>query len=245
MSTDTSLPRIEKILFEGKSAWIKRPEAQRSNVFSFLHRCLGFFLPAALQPTGARGGMASLLDEATRLTAFAAASVRVPQVLEVSGDYIILSDCGPQLRSVLRRTDNRDEVRMLLEKAVVNLAGLHARNLTHGRPHLKDMTLYEDNIYLLDLEEDPLSVMALGHAQARDVWLVLASSTEFCKAPFDDLTTLLALYQKHAKTDIFPQLQALGRDLRVFRRLIGFVRAQNVSRDVTGAYWATKVLEQL
>lgn len=245
MCTDKTPPRIEKTLFEGKPAWIKRPEEQRSNLFSFLHRYLGFFLPAALQPTGARGGMPSLLDEATRLKTFKAASVRVPDVLKTAEDHIILADCGPQLRRTLQATTDKQDRQKLLEKAMINLAGLHAKGLTHGRPHLKDMTLLDGQIYLLDLEENPLSVMGLGYAQARDVWLLLASSSEFFEAPLDDLTALLALYQKHAKTDLGQELRALGRDLRVFRRIIGFARAQNVSRDVSGSYWATKVLEKL
>ncbi|MFT5344072.1 MAG: hypothetical protein ACI9BH_003297, partial [Paracoccaceae bacterium] len=176
-------PRIAKTQFEGAPAWIKRPEEQRSNIFSFLHRILSLFLPAALQPTGARGGMSSLRDEAARLKTFKAAAVRVPDVLEITDDHIVLSDCGPQLRGVLQDTTDRQDRQALLEMAVRNLADLHAQGLTHGRPHLKDMTLLGGQIYLLDLEEDPLAVMQLGYAQARDIWLVLASSTEYCESP--------------------------------------------------------------
>ncbi|MBL4767998.1 MAG: hypothetical protein JKY94_09835 [Rhodobacteraceae bacterium] len=245
MSSDKTAPRIAKTQFEGTAAWIKRPEKQRSNIYSFLHWGLSFFLPSALQPTGAHGGMPSLLDEATRLRAFRAASVRVPDVLEVTDKHIVLSDCGPQLLGILRETTDRHSRQKLLEKAMRNLADLHVQGLTHGRPHLKDMTLLEGNIFLLDLEENPLAVMSLGAAQARDVWLLLASSTEFCEVPVKELTALLSMYQSHSKTDINQELQALGRDLRVFRRIIGLVRAQKSSRDVSGAYWATKVLEAL
>lgn len=244
MSSDNSAPRISRTVFDGKDAWIKRPEDRRSNVFSFLHWCLGFFLPTALQPTGAQGGMESLQDEAERLTLFAAASIKVPIVLEMSSDHIVLSDCGHQLRDILAATANNDEKHDLLERAVRNLAALHVAGLTHGRPHLKDMTLAEDGeIYLLDLEEDPLSVMGLAEAQTRDIWLFLASCAEFCPDTFDDLTALLSVYQNAMPHDIRRDARALGRKLRPIRKLVDFARASNTSRDVFGAYWAIKVLE--
>lgn len=245
MSSETTAPRIEKIQFEGKPAWIKRPEAQRSNFYSSLHKGFRYFLPAALQPTGAKGGMPSLLQEAARLKAFAAASVRVPEVFEIADEHIVLSDCGPQLRHILQHSDDVSFKWQLLEKAMTNLAELHGHGLTHGRPHLKDMTLLADQIYLLDLEENPVAVMDLKYAQARDVWLLLASSNEFCTAPLEELEALLSVYLDHAKTDIRNEMRDLGRDLRKFRKMLGFFRAQNGSLDVSGSYWATKVLEAI
>ncbi len=245
MLSEKTAPRIEKTLFEGKPAWIKRPEERRSSFYSFVHKGLSNFLPAALRPTGSGGGMPGLLQEAARLRAFAKASVRVPDVLEITDAHIVLSDSGKQLREVLRQSDSRQDKQRLLKKAMANLAELHALGFAHGRPHLKDMTLFEDSIYLLDLEEDPVAVMELRYAQARDVWLLLASSNEFCSAPLKELEALLAVYQSHSKTDIRDEMRILGRDLRKFRKAIGFVRAQNVSFDVSGSYWATKVFENI
>lgn len=238
-------PRIERTLFEGRDAWIKRPEKPRSNGFSFLHSCLGFFLPDALQPTGSQGGMQGLLDEADRLKTFAAASVRVPSVLEVTDDYIVLSDCGTQLRQILHEASDAKDVQKWLRQAVVNLADLHAKGLVHGRPHLKDMTVFGDDIYLLDLEEDPVNVMPLQDAQARDIWLLLSSCAEFCTNVFEDLSELLSLYQNTATHDCLPAMKALGQSLRPFGRIIGGLRASTISRDVFGAYWAIKVFEDL
>jgi tRNA A-37 threonylcarbamoyl transferase component Bud32 len=245
MSSETTAPRIEQIQFEGKPAWIKRPEAQRSNFYSSLHKGFRYFLPAALQPTGAQGGMSSLLQEAARLKAFAALSVRVPQVYEIADEHIVLSDCGLQLRHILQHSDDVPYKWQLLEKAMTNLAELHGHGLAHGRPHLKDMTVLADHIYLLDLEEDPVAVMDLKYAQARDVWLLLASSNEFCMAPLQELDTLLAVYQDHSKTDIRNEMRDLGRDLRKFRKMIGLFKAQSASLDVSGSYWATKVFEAI
>ena len=250
MASKTHPRRIEKTVFDGKPAWIKRPEEPRSGIFTFVHKGLSHFLPAALQPTGSGGGLAGLLQESARLRAFSAVSVRVPEVLEITDDHIILSDCGFQLREMLRQSDNKADKQRLLAKAMANLAELHSHGFAHGRPHLKDMTLFEDEIFLLDLEEDPISVMDLNYAQARDVWLLLASSNEFCTNPSStepstELGALLAVYLSHSTTDIRDEMRDLGRDLRKFRKIIGFFRAQNASFDVSGSYWATKVFEAI
>jgi hypothetical protein len=87
--------------------------------------------------------------------------------------------------------------------------------------------------------------MDLKYAQARDVWLLLASSNEFCTQSLQELDALLAVYLGQSKTDIRSELCVLGDDLRKFRKVIGFFRAQNASFDVSGSYWATIVLENL
>lgn len=237
-------PRTEKTLFNEKSAWIKRPEKPRSDITTFLHSCIGVFLPTVLQPTSSAGGMEGLLAEAERLKMFSAKSISVPELLEITDDSIILSDCGPHLRHVLKTMDDQNEVLRLLEKATSNLAMLHSMDLVHGRPHLKDMTLNADgSICLLDLEEDPLEVMGLNAAQARDIWLFLSSCAEFCEDPSKDLKALLSLYQKSTKNDVYLELRNIARSGRPFRKMITFFRASNLGRDVFGAYWATKVLE--
>lgn len=239
-------PRTEMTLYKDQKAWIKRPEKRRSGFVSFLHSCVSHFLPAVLQPTGSKGGMAGLLEEADRLKQFAARSIVVPKLLDVTDDCIILSDCGPHLRHVLKTAANPQDVKNLLEQATTNLAAVHASGLVHGRPHLKDMTLNSDgSVCLLDLEEDPLKVMGPNAAQARDIWLFLSSCAEFCDNPLEDLKALLELYRSFAGNDIDLELRNIARSGRPFRKVINFFRASNVGRDVYGAYWATKVLEIL
>lgn len=246
MSSTIVGPRTEKTLYNEKRAWIKRPEKGRSDITTFLHSCVAFLLPTVLKPTSSAGGMAGLLAEAERLNLFSAKSIAVPEVLEITDDSIILSDCGPHLRHVLKTTVDQKEVLQLLEKATKNLALLHSMDLVHGRPHLKDMTLNaEENICLLDLEEDPLKVMGLSAAKARDIWLFLSSCAEFCEDPSKDLKALLSLYRKSTNIDVYLELSNIARSGRPFRKMITFFRASNLGRDVFGAYWATKVLETL
>lgn len=246
MTQSAPLPRVERITFNESPAWIKRPEETRSSGFVTLHKVLEYILPAVLHRTGAVGGMSAIRAEAGRIEVFELAGLPVPKVLELTDEHLVLSNVGEQLRGVLKRTVEPAERYALLELAMLGLRDIHKAKLCHGRPFLKDMTLNADGrVYFLDFEEDPCAKMSLQDAQARDVWLLLASCAEFCPSPLEELMTLLACYRGQGGSEIDSNLEALGKALRPYRRLIGALRVQNVSQDVTGAYWSIKALELL
>jgi hypothetical protein len=157
-----------------------------------------------------------------------------------------LSDTGKQLRGVLLGMTDAQLKFLILERAIRGLVAVHAAGLSHGRPFLKDMTVdADDTLHFLDLEEDPTARMSLEDAQARDVWLLLSSCTEFCEEPFKDLNHLLNIYISEYRSSISVNLSALGKALRPYRRIITMLRVKDVSKDVTGAYWSVRVLENL
>ncbi len=245
MTENSNLPRVEKISFDGQVAWVKRPEATRSNSFVFFHKIVERVLPKVLRHTGALGGMDAIRDEAKRLTIFKDAGLPVPSILALTDDSLTLSSAGDQLREVLRQTSDATQRYQLLQQAMKSLSTVHNANLCHGRPFVKDMTLNDaGDMFWIDLEEDPCTRMSLKDAQARDVWLVLVSFTEFCEDPLKDLSSLLAFYTSQSRVEIDSNLRQLGKSLRPLRWIISSLRLRNLSRDVTGAYWAIRVLEK-
>jgi hypothetical protein len=237
-------------VFEGRDAWIKRPEAERSTVLSGLHRIVGRLLPKVLRPTNAVGGAAALKAEAARLRDFHVAGLPVPEVLEEADDHIVLADCGATLRTHLKAMPDLDEQARLIQAAQDVLVQVHRSGRAHGRPFLKDMTLGPDGptnvqIHLLDLEEDPCALMDVADAQARDIWLFMMSCAEFYDDPQAGLRDQLATLLKVLPETMVPRLIALSRGLKPFRRLIGITRTSDISRDVAGAYWAARTLEDL
>ena len=246
METPPLLPRVEQTIFDGQPAWIKRPEETRSSRFVILHKILQHIMPKVLHPTGALGGMDAIRQEAKRLEIFGAASLPVPKVLALTEGSVVLSDTGKQLRGVLSGITDAQLKLAMLERAMRGLVAVHAAGFSHGRPFLKDMTVgADDTLHFLDLEEDPTARMSLADAQARDVWLLLSSCTEFCEEPFQDLNHLLNIYFSECQGDIPVNLFALGKALRPYRRIISVLRVKDVSKDVTGAYWSVRVLEDL
>ena len=243
---DASLPRVEQVTFASHSAWCKRPEPARESRFRAVHSVISLILPKVLRPTNALGGMEALRAEAERLQSFASLGLPVPQVLSITDGHIILSDCGTQMRHHLRKQAKSADPTTTLCAAIDVLLRVHHQGRAHGRPFVKDMTLNDaGDVYLLDLEEDPVARMSLADAQARDVWLFLMSCAEFYEAPDSALRDLLQRYLAVAPAAVAPRLIALGRSLRLFRRLLGLIRKTRLSQDIHGAYWAARTLEEM
>jgi len=240
-------PRTERIRFNGQSAWIKRPEPARESRYVWLHKLLVPLLPLALRPTNSVGGEAGLAIEIARLKQFAKAGLPVPEILECGPDYIILPDCGNLLPAYIQALEDPAAKMRWVQKALDVLLAVHQVGLTHGRPHFKDFVINQrtGHITMLDLEEDSSKTAPLAEAQARDFWLFLGSACIFFSPQAPALTQLTQYYCAKAPTQTVAALPRLGHALRPYRRLIGVLRVQNIAREVTGAYWASRALETL
>ena len=96
---------------------------------------------------------------------------------------------------------------------------------------------------IIDLEENPLEVMSLKEAQARDLWLLLGSIDLITPKDLASKVSLVNEYCTQAPSDVLPRIEQLTKSIRPFRRLISWTRTQWLGRDVSGPYWATLALE--
>jgi len=124
----------------------------------------------ALRPPPHRGGDAAKTTEARRLGELQAQGVNVPMVLGTGRATLVLGDNGSSFNTCLREADNagRD---LLVASAMQAIAAAHARGAYFGQPLPRNLTWDGENIGFIDFEEDPLEVMDLAQAQARD-WLM-------------------------------------------------------------------------
>lgn len=212
------MKKVERIVLEGRSAWLKRygrPRRVRLWALSATVRLLG--LPC-LRPPPHRGGQGAMEVERRRLGELRAAGIRVPDVLAQGAHCLILADLGDTLAMRLRRAD-ADEAERLLAAAVDAIAGVHARGECLGQPVARNIAVSREGeaIGFIDFEEDPRESMSLAEAQARD-WLLFVSGV-VRHLPFDE--DVLARWLAPAFRAEQPQTRdALAR---VVRRL-AFVR---------------------
>lgn len=164
---------VELIQMEGRQAWLKRYGDGASRVLSlgaldFIASRMGM---GPLRPPPHRVGAGALDTEARRLAELAAQSVHVPQVIGRGRDSLVLSDNGRSLAGWLR--DARDDAQCdhLVGLALRAIADAHATGAYFGQPLPRNMTFDGQRIGFIDFEEDPLEVMDLAQAQARD-WLM-------------------------------------------------------------------------
>lgn len=159
------------ITLAGRQAWIKQyAEGERAFSLALLDMVARRFGLNALRPPPHRGGDGARATELRRLEQLREQDVNVPDVLGSGHGTLVLSDNGRSLAACLADADEagRD---VLVTLALRAIARAHARGAYLGQPLPRNMTYDGREVGFIDFEEDPLEVMELRHAQARD-WLM-------------------------------------------------------------------------
>ncbi|SEK74443.1 hypothetical protein SAMN05428989_0716 [Pseudoxanthomonas sp. GM95] len=164
---------VELIQMEGRQAWLKRygdggSRALSLGALDFIAQRMGM---GPLRPPPHRVGGEALDTEARRLGELAAQHVHVPQVLGRGKDSLVLSDNGRSLAGWLRDARDEEGCDRLVRLALQAIGQAHATGAYFGQPLPRNMTFDGRRIGFIDFEEDPLEVMDLAQAQARD-WLM-------------------------------------------------------------------------
>ena len=162
---------VEPIVIEGQRAWLKQyGESSRALALGLLRFIANRFQLDALRPPPHRGGDAARETEARRLAELLAQGVNVPHVIGSGHAALVLGDNGSSFNTCLRQADDagRD---VLVAAAMQAIANAHRSGAYFGQPLPRNLTWDGQNIGFIDFEEDPLEVMDLAQAQARD-WLM-------------------------------------------------------------------------
>ena len=163
------------------SVLVKRQRAPRP---AWRYRLLNGFATLAdlplLRAVPAHGGTRAQQIEVTGLRQLAAAGVPVPRLLHVEADVIVQSHLGDQrLDLLLRRADAAQWWRRGLQ----TLVALQARWQYLSQAFARNFIASGDKLVMIDFEDDPLEVMPLEQAQARDCLAYLHSSARVMFGP--------------------------------------------------------------
>jgi len=206
----------------GRSAWIKHYARGRRRLslgtLDLVARRLDL---ASLRPPPHHGGAKAKAIERRRIAELRAQGVRVPEVLGENGDTLLLGDMGESLSARLRAAAADPRALDALTRMVIEaIADAHLRGAYFGQPVPRNITIdAQGAVGFIDFEEDPLEVMALEQAQARD-WLLFAFGMS---KHYDDRPEALADMLGMA---LRIEPRAVGRHARqVSRRLHGLARA--------------------
>ncbi len=181
---------------------------------------------------GLSGGAAAQATEAARLHALAAAGVRVPALLHVDPDFLVLEHlAGPSLVGLIEQ--GGPSAFDAWQVGLATLADVHRRGGHLSHAFARNFLVTETGLATIDFEDDPLEVMALADAQARD-WLAYLHSTvwQLGREPGEP-GSALARHLAAAPVPVGDRVRAaLGR-LAVLRHLPRWRRA--LGRELAGA----------
>lgn len=195
----------------------------------------------ALRPPPHPGGGEKKQIEARRLAELGAQRVCVPRVLGERASTLLLSNLDDTFAAQLRAADGDGARINALTTAVIDaIADTHARSAYLGQPLPRNIMLDDSScVGFIDFEEDPLEVMSLPQAQARD-WLMFAfDMTKYYDGRTDVLADMLSRVMRRA-LEVAAHAGRVGR-LEGFAQCIGSLgrSALHVAHSIPVVHAAT------
>ncbi len=181
----SSKERIERIRAEtGEVYWLKKSAPARGvfryyalNLFSKVLR-----IPL-LKAVPQKGGQTALDLEVERITCLKKNGILVPELMAKEPGWILLKDLGVSIIDDFKQNrHDMPKVRKLFADCLDGIKQLHKQNQYMSQGFVRNMLkIKEDSaqIGFIDFEDDPLTVMNLAQAQARDLILFINSTARF------------------------------------------------------------------
>lgn len=207
---------VEPMVVDGQRAWRKRyVDSRRRWPLAALAAIASLLKLPPLRPPPRHPPARARQVEGRRLGQLRALGVHAPRVLAEGEDWLVLSDLGPTLASGLRAAaGDADATDALVRMAAQAIADAHRSGACFGQPLPRNLVSDHGRIGFLDFEEDPLEVMTLVHAQARD-WLLFAYGiARYYDGRPQALATLLDEVLEAAPASVSGSVRAVGRRLQ-------------------------------
>lgn len=154
-------------------------KGQRALRSAWPHRVLNTFAWMAgvpyLKAVPVHGGARSQAIEITRLQALREAGLAVPEVHHVAADYFVMSYLGSNDLARALREQGPDAYDLWIA-AMKHLLQVHAAGQYLSQCFARNIIVSDTFMGMIDFEDDPLEVMTLEQAQARD-WLIFLQSS--------------------------------------------------------------------
>jgi len=163
--------------------WLKKSAPPRGE---FRYHALNFFswimrlslLKAVPQP----GGKAAIAMEINRIEQLTQSGALVPEVISSSDDWLLIRHAGDSIVNTLKSADTiQCQRQYLFKRILVALRRIHHNQQYLSQAFIRNILLdqQQDRIVFIDFEDDPLAVMSLADAQARDLLLLINSTARF------------------------------------------------------------------
>ncbi len=212
----------QRIMVAGEQAWLKRyPSGRRRLRLGALDATTRKMGLEPLRPPPHHGGDLASSVEKRRIEQLSSLGIHVPEILGEGAGTLLLSDLGPTLSSRLREcVDDPTHTDALVSAAIAAIVEVHRRGAYLGQPWPRNMTYRDGRVGFLDFEEDPLEVMTLEQAQARD-WLLFAhGTTRFYRNRPEVLVGMLRGALQAVPGHVAENMADVGARLRPLSRLL-------------------------
>lgn len=207
---------VRRVETGGRVAWRKTYSdggaRRRIALLRWVARRLGANALLAPIPLGPE---AACRTEQAMIRRLAALGANVPEILQAGEAELLLSDLGPTLSQTCRDEQHPAAREALVALGLQALQQLHRRGGYLSQAFARNMTLRDGRVGFIDLEEDPLTMMSLPAAQARDVLFYAHSTARFLADRPGAHARLLALHLAGESAAVREEVARTARRLAV------------------------------
>lgn len=232
---DKEFQRVIKIEHQGQIAWRKQYSSQgrrkRMAMLRWVARKFGanaLLAPIPLSPTEACATEQSMIRHLQTL------GVLVPEIIEAGDTHIVISHIGDIFSASCRRMKSVEDRIDLIKKGFDALHDLHQRGGYLSQAFARNLTILDGRIGFIDLEEDPLKVMPLKAAQARDILFFVHSTARFMADAPERYARLLQDCVGKVPADIKVEMANVAR---VLKYLVPLTRVLPGRARMAGIAW--------
>lgn len=137
-----------------------------------------------------------ILFESNILEKMAKSGLNVPKVVYKTKNYYVMEDTGKNFVEIIEESNDKEKVNTLVKKALESLVELHKKGFAKGGSQLRNFTLKDNKVYMIDFEEE-IEEKYVKELQIRDVILFLLSLEKY-KVDYN-LEEILDYYEKISK----------------------------------------------
>lgn len=194
--------RVQRLQLDGRTVWRKQYSAQaRHGRLALLRWVARRIDSAALLPPVPLDADAACATERGMIERLHALGALVPEIIQAHPRELVLSDIGPTLAVACRGTQSTIERETLLAAGFAALSDLHARGGYLAQAFSRNLTVFDGRVGFIDLEQDPVTIMPIAAAQARDTLFYVYSTTRFLDDDPARYQRLLAAHLADAPAD--------------------------------------------
>ncbi len=211
--------KVSRITSEGENFYLKRNIEMKiatKRAMNILQKFLADILRIkTLAPTANTKQHST--HEADKITSLREVGLKVPKIHYSCEEYFIMEDCGERLKDILKREDV--DKTFYLREAIKSLALLHNHGFAHGGSQIRNFTVKDSEVYMIDFEER-IQKKYLSAIQFRDV-LVFLISIASLRSRDIDYYEILKVYEEYStsKKSIFNKIIKLTDRLNFLGRL--------------------------
>jgi len=182
--------RVFSVTQDGERYWVKRSSKNYKNLYQIV-----------LYPN-----LSALRDEARAMRSLRLQGMLVPSVVHEAPEFIVLTDVGESLQRYMQHGDDAVRMQYVLQIADL-LSDLHGRKAWHGNAALRNFTLKDGQLGMIDFENTAHRWCTLNVRQAFDIWQVLNSIAKFKEQkPLAD--AFLARYRPPSRSLLYLRMMA-------------------------------------